>query len=91
MGAINFLFSWFERHVFADKDLMDLVHVLGFKVMPGEVLFMWEWGFFLGGFGKFLGLGFLDLVDGTSTEENIITLVFALDAGVVDFGLAWGL
>jgi hypothetical protein len=42
----------------------------------------------LGGFGKFLGLGFLDLVDGTSTEENIITLVFALDAGVVDFGLA---
>jgi hypothetical protein len=42
----------------------------------------------VGGFGELLGLGFLDLVDRTSTEENIITLVFALDAWVVDFGLA---
>jgi hypothetical protein len=56
-------------------------------MMPGEVLFMREWGFFVGGFGELLGLSFLDLIDRTSTQENIITLVFALDTWVVDFGL----
>lgn len=51
MGAINFLFSWFEGHVFADKDLMDLIHVLRFEMMPGEVFFVREGGFFVDGFG----------------------------------------
>ena len=66
---------------------MNVIHVLRFEVMPGEVLFMREWWFFLGGFDELLWLGFLDLIDGTSTQENIITLVFALDTWVVDFGL----
>ncbi len=66
MSSINVLLPGFEGHVFANKDLMDLIDVLGFELVLDEVLFVGKRAFFVSGFGHLLCLVFFDLIDGAS-------------------------